>query len=64
MNPGVCLSPRKPDKVVCDILEKHSDLKLALARLFLPFRKPVSDDIILNVSKENSLFLSRHLSRR
>ncbi len=46
----------KPDQVVCDILEKHSDLKLALARQFLPFRKPVSDDIILNVSKENALF--------
>jgi hypothetical protein len=46
----------KPDQVVCDILEKHSDLKLALARQFVPFRKPVSDDIILNVSKENALF--------
>ena len=46
----------KPEKVVCDILEKHPELKLALARQFVPFRKPVSDDIILNVSKENALF--------
>lgn len=46
----------KPEKVVCDILEKHSELKLALARQFVPFRKPVSDGIVLNVSKENALF--------
>jgi len=46
----------KPEKVVCDILERHPDLKLALARVFVPFRKPVSDAIIFNVAKENTLF--------
>jgi hypothetical protein len=46
----------KPDVVVCEILEKHPDFKLALARNYLTFRKPVSDDIIFNVSKENALF--------
>jgi hypothetical protein len=46
----------KPEKVICDILEAKPELKLALARQFVAFRKPVSDDIILNVSKENALF--------
>ena len=55
--PGAFVYTRaKPDKVVCDVLERHPDLKIALARLFVPFRKPVSDEIILNVAKENSLF--------
>lgn len=49
-------SRSKPDQVICDILERHPELKLALARQFMPFRKPVSDEIILNVSKENALF--------
>lgn len=46
----------KPEQVVCDILERHPELRLALARRFVPFRKPVSDEIIFNVSKENALF--------
>lgn len=55
--PGAFVYVRaKPEKVVCDILEHHPDLKIALARLFVPFRKPVSDEIILNVAKENTLF--------
>jgi hypothetical protein len=49
-------SRSKPERVVCDIIEARPDLKLALARQFVPFRKPVSDDIIFNVSKENALF--------
>jgi hypothetical protein len=55
--PGTLVYVRaKPEKVVCDILEHHPDLRIALARLFVPFRKPVSDEIILNVAKENTLF--------
>jgi len=55
--PGAFVYERaKPEKVVCDILEQHPELKLALARQFTPFRKPVSDDIILNVAKENAFF--------
>jgi hypothetical protein len=49
-------SRSKPERVVCDILEARPELKLALARQFVPFRKPVSDDIIFTVSKENALF--------
>ena len=46
----------KPERVVCDILARHPDLKLALARKYDAFRKPVAEDIIFNVSKENALF--------
>jgi hypothetical protein len=46
----------KPEAVVCEIVERHPELKLALARKYLVFRKPVSDDIIFDVSKENAVF--------
>jgi hypothetical protein len=46
----------KPEAVVCEIIEAHPDLKLALARKYIAFRKPVSEDVIFNVSKENALF--------
>lgn len=51
-----CIERAKPEKVVCEIIERQPDLKLALARQFVPFRKPVSDDIIVNVAKENAMF--------
>ena len=55
--PGAFVYSRnKPEKVICDIIEAKPELKLALARQFIPFRKPVSDDIVFNVSKENALF--------
>ena len=55
--PGAFVYQRaRPDKVVCEILERHPELKLALAREYTAFRKPVSDDIIFNVSKENAMF--------
>jgi hypothetical protein len=46
----------KPELVACEIIEKYPDLKLALARKYPAFRKPVSEDIIFNVSKENAVF--------
>ena len=46
----------KPEAVVCDIIAAHPDLKLALARKYIAFRKPVAEDVIFNVSKENALF--------
>src|SRR4029079_11846069 len=42
--------------VVAEILERHSDLKLSLARQVCPFREPVAKDVIWTVSKENALF--------
>ena len=48
--------PNDPERVVCDILEHHPELKLALARRVAPFRPHVAKDIMLTVSKENALF--------
>jgi len=45
-----------PDQVICDILEQHPDLKLALAKQLAPFRSHVAKDVIWTVSKENALF--------
>lgn len=49
-------SRSKPEKVIKEIIDARPELKLALARQFLAFRKPVCDDIIFDVSKENALF--------
>jgi len=53
---GFVYQRAKPEKVVCEILEQHSDLKIALARNYIAFRKPVSDDLVFTVSKENAFF--------
>jgi len=45
-----------PEQVVCDILERHPELRLALARQLRPFRDTVSKQIITEISKENALF--------
>jgi hypothetical protein len=48
--------PSDPERVICDILERYPDLKLALARLVPPFRPHVAREIIRGVSKENAIF--------
>jgi hypothetical protein len=45
-----------PARTVKEILADRSELGLALARHFLPFRRPVIDEIMFSVSKENALF--------
>jgi hypothetical protein len=45
-----------PGQTVHEILTAYDDLSLALARNFPPFRQPVVDRVIHNVSKENALF--------
>ncbi len=45
-----------PERLVKAILSAHEDLSLPLARYFPPFRKPVIDEIIHKVSRENALF--------
>jgi hypothetical protein len=46
----------QPEQTVHEILAAHDELGLALARNFPPFRQPVVDRVIHNVSKENALF--------
>jgi hypothetical protein len=48
--------PRQPGIMIQDILTRKNELGLPLARLFPPFRRPVTDKIIYNISKENALF--------
>jgi uncharacterized protein (DUF697 family) len=48
--------PGRPDSVIHEILEAHEDLGLPLARQFPCFRKPVVEDIIQSVARENALF--------
>jgi hypothetical protein len=46
----------RPDQTIHEILARHDDLGLALARNFHPFRQPVVDKIIHSVSRDNALF--------
>lgn len=48
--------PDNTARVVDEILEKHDDLALPLARNFLAFRKPAADKIIANICNENAMF--------
>lgn len=45
-----------PARTVREIIEKHDDLSVALARHFVAFRSPVSEKIINAASQENALF--------
>jgi hypothetical protein len=53
---GFTFDRSNPKQVVCDILEQRPELGLSLARQIHPFRYPVTNDIIKQVSKENALF--------
>jgi hypothetical protein len=48
--------PEHPDSAIREILTAHDDLALALARQYPSFRKPVVEDIIHSVARENALF--------
>jgi len=45
-----------PDAAIREILDQHDDLALALARQFPVFRKPVVEEVIHSVARENGLF--------
>lgn len=53
---GFVYYPDNPKRVVWEIIQKHPELQLSLARHIYPFRAPVVNDIIKTVSKENALF--------
>ncbi len=48
--------PEDPDAAIREILAQHDELALPLARQFPAFRKPVVEDVIQSVSRENALF--------
>jgi len=45
-----------PQRTVNEILAERNDLGLALARHLYPFRKPVVNEVMFSVSRENALF--------
>src|SRR5437868_12817124 len=45
-----------PQRTVREVLAARNELGLALARHFLPFRRPVVNEVMYSVSKENALF--------
>lgn len=53
---GVYFDPARPQQLVKDILARHEDLELALARNFPPFREEVCKRATHRVSRENALF--------
>jgi hypothetical protein len=53
---GFVFDPKRPAAFIHEVLRRKDELGLPLARLFPPFRKPVTDKIVFNVSKENALF--------
>ncbi len=48
--------PEPPEQAAREILAGREELGLPLARYFHPFRAPVVDKVIFNISKENALF--------
>ena len=49
-------APEDPGQTVRQIVEARDDIGLALARHYLPFRKPVVDACIQAVCRENAMF--------
>ncbi len=47
--------PGEPERLVDEILARREELGLPLARLFLPFRGPVTARIVATISKENAV---------
>src|SRR3954469_246311 len=45
-----------PGRTVKEILEQKNELGMPLARHFFPFRRPVINEVMYSVSKENALF--------
>ncbi len=53
---GYSFSPVNPERTVREVLARRPDLALPLGRYIAPFRKPVAQQIISKISKENALF--------
>ena len=49
-------NPRRPAELIGDILAEKQEFGLPFARLFPDFRRPVCDQIVFNVARENATF--------
>jgi hypothetical protein len=50
------LQPERTDRLVDEVLSRHPNLGVALAKSFSPFRQPYVDSVIAKTCKENTLF--------
>jgi hypothetical protein len=53
---ALIFDPDRPQKMVEKALSKQDDLAVALAKSFVPFRKPFVDRVIARTCRENTLF--------
>ena len=53
---GVYFDPERPHQMVKDVLARHDELGLALARNFPPFREEVCRRATHSIARENALF--------
>jgi len=53
---GLVFDRNHPEQLVTDVLHRHDDLGVALAKVFPPFRNPYVERVISKVAKENTLF--------
>lgn len=53
---GVVFNQSHPAHLVADVLHRYSDLGVALAKAFPPFRNAYVNQVISKVAKENTLF--------
>jgi hypothetical protein len=53
---ALIFDPDRPQKMVEKALSKQDDLAVALAKSFVPFRKPFVDRVIAKTCRENTLF--------
>ncbi|HMF74891.1 MAG TPA: hypothetical protein VK604_04445 [Bryobacteraceae bacterium] len=53
---GLIFHPERAERFPGEVLARQPDLGVALARTFLPFRRPYVDSVISKTCKENTLF--------
>jgi hypothetical protein len=55
-NGAFVFQPERTDRFVGEVLSRHPNLGVALAKSFSPFRQPYVDSVIAKTCKENTLF--------
>jgi hypothetical protein len=55
-NSAFVFDPRNHERTIKEILNKRPELEIPLARTFPSFRKPVIEQIVARISKENAVF--------
>jgi hypothetical protein len=53
---GLVFEHDRPHHIVSRVLDRHYDLGVALARSFVPFRRPFIERVIAKTARENTMF--------